>query len=303
MTSVASDEAAGAPVAAILMFVAGLFLAATNGAIMKQLTDTLPTVTIIWGRYAVYLLIMLPFALPVYGRSILRPPDMSLQLIRVTLMLVGTWCFVTGVADLVYADAIAILYVYPFVIIALSPLFLGERVSRAAWLCVATGFAGVLTVMRPSLDITGIPALFVLAAGIFLGGHLVATRLLVRAKSPLITSTYTALIITAVTSVVVPFEWQGLSGHQIALVIAMGTVSAASQYLMLMAFSRAPAPVLAPFSYSEIPGAAVIGIIAFSEMPDAIAWFGIAVIVTSGVIIAKLSGSKAQPPRPRQPVP
>ncbi|MGI9465125.1 MAG: DMT family transporter, partial [Aestuariivirgaceae bacterium] len=199
VASIADEEAERVPVAAILMFVVALFLAAANGAIMKQLTDTLATATIIWGRYSVYLLIMLPFALPFHGLSVLRPPDLSLQLIRVALMLLGTWCFVTGVADLAYADAIAILYVYPFVIIALSPFFLAERVSPAAWMCVAAGFAGVLIVMRPSFDVTGIPALFILIAGVILGAHLVLTRRLVRAKSPLITSTFTALVISAVT--------------------------------------------------------------------------------------------------------
>lgn len=285
------------------MFVVALILAASNGAIMKQLTGTLPTITIIWARYLVYLLIMLLFALPYYGRAILTPPNMPLQLLRVGFMLVGTFCFITGVADLAFADAIAILYVYPFVIIVLSPFFLSERVSALAWACVAAGFIGVLIVMRPSFDVTGLPALFLLAAGTILGCQLVMARFLVRAKSPLITSTFTALVITAVTSPFIPFNWPAFTAYELGLIAAMGTVTAASQYLMLMAFSRAQAPILAPFSYAEIPAAAAIGMVAFGEFPDAIAWGGIALIVTSGVVVARLSGSTMQPPRPRQPMP
>jgi len=303
LASITDEKTDKLPIAAIVMFIAALVLAASNGAIMKQLTGTLPVLTIIWARYLVYLLIMLAFALPYYGRAILKPPNMPLQLLRTGLMLIGTFCFITGVADMAFADAIAILYVYPFVIIVLSPMFLSERVSGAAWACVAAGFVGVLIVMRPSFDVTGLPALFVLVAGIMLGCQLVMARFLVRAKSPLITSTFTALVITAATSLFVPFNWQPFSSFELTLIAVMGTITAASQYLMLMAFSRAQAPMLAPISYTEIPAAAAIGMVAFGEFPDTVAWGGIALIITSGVVVARLSGAAMQPPRPRQPVP
>ena len=303
MTAVTGDHEGRVPLAAMAMFMVALVLAAGNGALMKQLAGTLPALTIIWARYLVYLLIMLPFALPYHGLSVFRPPQFGLQALRIVFMLVGTWCFVTGVADMGYADAIAILYIYPFVIIALSPFFLAERVSTAAWLCVATGFAGVLIIMRPTFDVTGLPALFILAAGIILGCHLVMSRILVKARSPLVTSTFTAVGITLITSFAMPFLWQPITLHELGLIIAMGAVSAASQYAMLWAFSRAEAPTLAPFSYTEIPAAAAIGIIAFGERPDAVAWVGIALIIASGVVVARLSHRKLQPTRPRQPVP
>jgi len=303
LADVTQEQSGGVSVTAVLMFIAALVMAASNGAIMKLLAGSLPTVTIIWARYLVNLLILLPFALPYYGLAIFKPASLPLQLLRVAFMLVGTSCFITGVADMAFADAIAILYVYPFVIIVLSPFFLSERVPAVAWVCVATGFAGVLIVMRPAFDVTGLPALFILAAGTLLGCHLLMARFLVRAKSPLITATFTALVIAAVTSLIVPFYWQPMSAYELMLIAAMGTVTAASQYLMLMAFSRAQAPVLAPFAYAEIPAAAAIGIMAFGEFPDAIAWGGIALIVASGVIVARLSGPGLQPPRPRQPMP
>ena len=204
---------------------------------------------------------------------------------------------------MVFADAIAILYIYPFIIIVLSPFFLKEKVSGAAWACVFAGFAGVLIVMRPTFDVSGVPALLILAAGTILGCHLVMARFLVRARSPLVTSTFTALLITLLTSCVVPFYWQPLSSTETMLIIAMGTVSAISQYLMLSAFSRAEAPLLAPFAYAEIPAAAAIGMVAFGEWPDAVAWLGISLIIVSGIVVARLTHNAMQPPKPRQPVP
>ena len=303
MVSIPGEDTGKVPVAAILIFMCALCLAASNGALMKYLTGSIPVVTIIWARYTINLLIMLPIALYYFGTATFRPPNLPLQLLRIGFMLFGTSCFLTGVADMVYADAIAILYVYPFVIIVLSPFFLSERVSIAAWLCVATGFVGVLIVMRPSFDSTGLPALFILVAGIVLGCHLVMARFLVRSRSPLITAAFTALVIAAATSLVVPFIWQPISSHEFLLIIAMGVVTAASQYLMLLAFSQAQAPLLAPFGYTEIPAAAAIGMVVFGEFPDIVAWGGIALIIVSGVAVAKLSSPALQPSRPRQPLP
>ena len=285
------------------MFIVSVVLASLNGAIMKQPDWNFGPDNYYLGTF--YSLSTrdagVCAASSRYGDFAAANP--VLQLLRAGLMLTGTLCFIIGVAQMGFAEAIAILYIYPFVIIALSPIFLGERVPPVAWMCVGAGFAGVLLVMRPSSDITGAAGYWVFAAGFVLGCHLVLTRKLVRAKSPLITSTFSALVIALATSFAVPFYWQPITSHDVLMIVAMGVVSAASQYLMLLAFSRAPASILAPFSYSEIPAAAMIGLLAFGEAPDAIAWVGIVVIAIAGVVMARLSGRSAAVPRPRQPLP
>jgi len=118
----------------------------------------------------------------------------------------------------------------------------------------------------------------------------------------MVTSAFTAIAICLITSAIVPFVWKPLAPEHLVLFAALGIISAVSQYLMLLAFSKSPAPILAPFGYTEIPAAAVIGILAFAEWPDAIAWVGIVVIVVSGVIVARLSRSTPVP-KTRRPLP
>ncbi len=183
----------------------------------------------------------------------------------------------------------------------LAALFLGERVDRTSWIAVAGGFMGVLIVMRPSFSVFDRYTVLVLASGIFLGAHLALTRVLTRAAGPLIMSTYSALVIVLATSTVLVFRWQSLAGWQVGQFMLMGAVSAASQWFMLLAFARSPASFLAPFTYAEIPAAVVIGLVMFADLPDAVAWAGIALIIISGLIVARRALLAATLERKRSP--
>lgn len=275
------------PAAAVGLLIAGLALAALNGAFMKILADALPALLIVWGRNLSYLTLTLPFALARHGAGALLPRRPLLQLGRVLLLLAATMTFIWGVEGLPLGDAVAIVYIYPFVLTALSPMLLKEAVTPAGWVGVIGGFIGVIVVMRPEFGQIDHHALLIFVSGLFVGVHLILTRMVVRTGNPLVTSTYTALVMVAITSLALPFVWQPVSLDQAALLLMFGAVTAASQWLTLVAFARAPAPILAPFSYAEIPSAVVLGLIIFGDLPDALSWVGIAIIITSGVAVAR----------------
>ncbi len=301
MQNVRESVSEQSPVAAIVILMTGLLFAALNGAVMKLLTDSMPAWMIVWARYSAYLAVMLPIALWYHGLKTFVPPRPGLQIIRVLLLLLGTVCFVYGVAKIPYADAIAIIYVYPFVLTAISPFFLGERVPRIAWLGVIFGFAGVVIVMRPQFDASSAYHALTLVTGIALGFHLMLTRMLSRAVSPVITSTFTAAVTVGLTTLSLPFVWQPVSMRELGLIAFMGAISALSQWLVIVAFSKAPAPILAPFSYAEIPAAVMIGLVVFAEWPDAVAWGGIAVIIVSGMVVARAPAIATAIERKRRP--
>lgn len=288
------------PAAAVGLLIAGLALAAFGGVIMKELSGVVAALLIVWSRNVTYVLVLLPFALVRYGAGIFMPPRPELQLLRALLLFAGTTCFIVGVRDLPLADAIAILYVYPFVMTALAPLILKEQVGTASWVGVIGGFLGVLVVMRPEFTGAALPSFLVLAAGTLMGLQLLLTRMIVRAGNPLITATYTGLAMIALTSVPLPFFWHAVEAWQALLMIALGAVTALSQWLSILALSRAPVPILSPFSYAEIPVAVAFGLIFFGDFPDLPAWTGIAVIIASGAMVAR-SGWRALPPLRRAP--
>lgn len=290
--------------AGIIIMLVGLCTAALNGAVMKSLTPHLPEVQIVWGRYLAYFAIMLPIALARHGLATFTPPAPARQIVRALLLVVSTVAFAAGVAELRFADAIAILYVYPFVLTLLSPWMLGEKVPRAAWFGVVGGFIGVLIVMRPDPASFNYHALLVFICGTVLAVHLAFTRQLALTTSPVITSTYTAFVCLVTLSLAVPFFWEPVPTDLLWRFGVLGITSAASHGLILMAFARAPAPVLAPFAYGEIVAAVGIGFAIFGNLPDMIAWAGIAVIIASGLIVARaparigLPLSRRRPPAP-----
>lgn len=294
-------QAEAFPAAAVGLLIAGLALAALNGAFMKVLADALPALLIVWGRNLSYLVLTLPFALARHGAGVLLPPRPVLQLGRVFLLLGATLTFIWGVEGLPLGDAVAIVYIYPFVLTALSPVLLKESVTPAAWVGVIGGFIGVIVVMRPQFGQIDHHALLIFVSGLLVGLHLILTRLVLRAGNPLVTSTYTALVMVAITSLTLPLVWQAVSLDQAAMLLAFGAVTAASQWLTLVAFARAPAPVLAPFSYAEIPSALILGLIIFGDLPDALSWIGIAIIIASGVAVARAPWGAPAVSRKRSP--
>jgi len=276
----------------ILILVLGLSLAALSGAIMKTLTGDLPPLLIGWVRFAGFCLIIAPVALMRVGRRALRPPRLGIQVIRGLFHAASTVCFIIGVNTLNFADAIAILYVYPFLMVLMAPAILGERVDMAGWLGVAGGFGGVLLVVRPEFQNFDSGAVFVLVAGFFVALQMLLNRKLGVLSDPTVISMWGALVAFCVLSLALPFVWQPISAAQLGLLALTALTGAISHTMMILAFSRAPASDLAPFTYSEIVSAVLIGVVMFGTLPDALSWAGIALIVLSGVIVARVQAGR-----------
>jgi drug/metabolite transporter (DMT)-like permease len=286
------DEPTAAPRSGILFLVLGLSLAALGGALMKFLSGELPPMLISWVRFTGFFLIIAPVALMRVGRRALRPPRPVVQIVRGLLHAASNVCFVTGVYYLNFADAIAILYVYPFLMVLMAPAVLGERVSLIGWLGVAGGFGGVLLVMRPDFQGFEIGAFFVLAAGSLIALQMLLNRKLGVLADPSVISMWGALAAAGALSLTLPFVWQPITSAQLGILALTALTGAISHTLMILAFSRAPASDLAPFTYSEIVSAVLIGLVMFGTLPDTLSWAGIGLITLSGVVVARAQAAR-----------
>jgi drug/metabolite transporter (DMT)-like permease len=275
---------------AVLLLVAGLVTASLSGALLKLMASELNVAVMTFGRYTGYLVILLPIAVWRYGRQVIFPPQAPTQFLRATLILGATLSFVFAVRYLPLANAVAILYIYPFLVALLSPWLLAERASPAAWLGVVCGFAGVLIVMRPDLGVLNVGTIAAIATGVFYAFHIIITRKLANAAPALVSNSYMALVAFVLISPLAWVLWQPVSLKQAAILFVMGAVNAVAHLLIINAFARASAPALAPFTYAEIVAAIGWGILFFADIPDAITFIGIAVIIASGVIVS-LSGN------------
>ncbi len=271
----------------ILLVIAGVSLGAVNGALFKALTPLLPEVLITFGRFLIYLAIMLPLALSRHGTAVFWPARPWLQILRGTVHCLGTLAFVLAAAGMPVADAIAILYVYPFIVTCLAPLVLKERVPAIAWIGVAGGFLGVIIIMQPGFDRVNAYALWAMICGVCVAIQLIISRMLAPVSGVITTSTFGALTGTIILGMGVPFFWQDVTLDAIVLILILGLITAINQSLLLAAFARAQASTLAPFGYFEIVAAVIVGFFWFGDFPDRIVWTGIVIIIVSGVLVAR----------------
>lgn len=281
----------------VVLLVFGLTVAALGGSVMKLLAETLPAAQITWVRFLGYFIIMIPLILIRLGPSKFKPARPRWQIVRGIVLAISTISFVTGVKTLDYADAIAILYAYPFMVIVMARFFLGERPPLMAWIGVAGGFIGVLLVVRP--DLTGINsgALWVLLCSVFVAAQLTLNRFLGSVSHPFVTSFWGALVATIVLSPLAWSSWEMPNSSELWWLLLLVVMGAVNQTIIVIAFTRAEAAKLAPFTYAEMIAGIVAGLFMFGTLPDALSWAGMGLIVLFGVLAARAFAHRNVPKR------
>ena len=273
------------------MIVAMLFAVAA-GAVMKLLSNDLSPFLIAWCRFFGIVIILLPIVILTRRKQLLRPTNPPVQIVRGLCMAFSTVFFVLGARTLDYADAIAILYAYPFLVVLCAPFYLGERVSAVGWISVLGGFFGVLLVVRPEFQTFDTGALWVLACAGVVAGQMLLNRRLSSVTDPLVTSLWGGAVATLVHTLSLPFVWRPVTSEQIMLLLLLALLGAVSQTLTVYAFRRTRASDLVPFTYSEILFAVAIGFFVFGTLPAALSWVGIALISMCGILVARSMTSR-----------
>jgi drug/metabolite transporter (DMT)-like permease len=284
------------PLAGVLLLVIAMSVVPIMDGFAKYLSAFYPVPQIVWARYFFHLLILLPLVLWWHGWRGLVPRRPRLQLLRSSFLLCSTVLFFGAIALIPLADAIALVFISPLIVTACSPLVLGEHVGLRRWSAVIIGFLGACVIFRPGLGVFQWGSLLAIAAGATYAFYILSTRKLSGSAPPLVTLLHTALLGAAIMSLVVPFIWVTPTRLDLALMVGMGLIAAFGHFLIIMAFERAGASVLAPYSYSEIVTATLVGYVAFGDFPDVWTWVGVAIIIVSGIYIALRERRRKHPP-------
>jgi drug/metabolite transporter (DMT)-like permease len=276
------------PLLGILVIVAGISILPAMDAIAKYLSGHLPVIELVWARYVFYALALVPVALRRQPRGLVKPARPGLQILRGGLMALSAWMFFAAVSRMPLADAMAVFFVYPFVILIGSALLLREPVSALRWLMVILGFIGTALVIRPAFGSMSPGTPFALASGFLYAGSMLATRKLGSQDPALVTSAISALLGVVAYSLLVPFVWVMPGLTDWPLMALMGFIAAIGHFMIVHAHRLATAAQLAPFGYTEIVSAIVLGLLVFGDIPAPIVWLGIALIVASGIAAMRL---------------
>ena len=272
--------------AVILALCASAILPLT-GAIGKALTPEIPAIQVVWARYFGHFVLVLPLVLYRFGHRSLWPNKVGWQLTRGLLLCMGTLSFFTGVDATPFGLALALFYVAPLAVAVYSYFFLREKVGPRRWIAVFIGFAGALVILRPGPEALQWISWLCLFAGFMVGGYLTITRAIAGTSPPLVSLTFTAVVGTLVTTILVPFVWATpTDSWQVLLLILIPLFAAIGHWFLIMAFERADASSLAPLGYIEIVSAALMGMWFFNDTIDPISWAGVAIVVAAGLYLA-----------------
>ena len=199
----------------------------------------------------------------------------------------ATTLFILGSQTVDYADAIAILYAYPFLLVIIAVLFLNERAGWPVWIGVTVGFAGVLLVIRPEFEEINTGAVLIFLCAMVLSIQLALSRRLGAVSPPLITAFAGAVCATAVLTPFLPGSWQAIPDSAWPYIWVLILSGTANQVLLVYAFAESAASTLAPFTYIEIVAAVAFGYLFFSTLPSFLSWIGIGLIAASGIYVAR----------------
>ncbi len=272
-------------------------------AIAKLLSATISPLQVTWGRFFFQVLLMAPLVIIFSGWRGLWPNRVLGNALRGLLIALASLFFFTAVKFMPLADTLAIFFVEPMILTVLSAVVLKEHVGWPRRIAVIVGFIGALVVIRPSFASVGPVALLPVGAAFSFAFYLILTRRLTRYDGALtmqFAAGVSGMVLLSLCLAIghwlaIPAIAPSLATPQVwGLLIVIGLVATLGHLMVVAAFQRLPASMLAGFQYLEIVSGTLLGLWIFGDFPDPITWLGVAIIIASGLFIywreARISG-------------
>ena len=269
-----------------LFLIAGICLTSLD-ATAKWLVRDHALFLVVWARYAGQMLVVTPYVWHRSGPGFWRTRRLPLQLVRSLMLLIGTFCFFAALRFIPLAEAYAIIFLAPIIIIVLSGPLLGERPDRWRWTAAISGFIGILIVLRPGSAAFRPAVLLLIATAVCTGLYYLLTRKLA-GEDKHTTLFYSALVGTVGLTLFLPWvAIEGLPGpRDTGLFLLLGVFAGLGHAFIIGAYQAAPASLLTPFTYLQMLWSTAYGYLIFGQLPDRYSALGMAVIVASGVALA-----------------
>lgn len=259
----------------------------------KKISPDVPGATLVFCRLA----IGLAFAMPIFiGQGLMcvvKTQSIWLHLIRAVVVSCSMGCTYYAYRNLPLADAAAIGQTGPLFTTLLAVLLLKESMTVLKWLAMLVGYIGVLFIVKPGVVEFDSAILVALAANLLAGLAIIMAKALSKEDSSQTILFYGTVGTLFLTSIHAFFYWQTPSKTDCIYLIFIGAAGMLSQYCYLQALKYAPASFVTPFEYIRLCVTIPIGMIVFSEMPDAYSLLGSLVILASIIfLVRKQGGSK-----------
>ena len=273
------------PVLGIIFMCCALSLNAVKDGLAKLLDGYYSPLFLVWLHLIFSCLILIPIVWAKYGKSILFPRPILLQIVRSMVFVIGISFFYWSLEYIPLADTTSMVFIAPILVTALSPWLLNEKVDFQRVLAVVFGFAGVLIILRPEFSGERIGYFLAFTGALGIGLFYIANRKLAKSQPQLVAVTYTAIIGTIFLTPLLTYLYKEPRVQDSIILLSFVSLATIGQILMISAFSFAQASVLAPFQYMQLLSAIVFGLLVFDAFPDIFTLTGASMLIVAGLFI------------------
>ena len=296
-----------------------VFCFSINDVVIKFVSGDYPLHEVVLVRSLVGLVALTAIIVPISGWGVLRTRRLGMHLLRGGCVVFANMCFFLGLAALPLAEGVAIFFVSPLIITVFSVIFLRETVGPWRWAAVAIGLVGVAIILRPGTEAFRPAALLPIAAAFGYATLHILTRHIGRTETTAAMSFWiqvTFVLVSAVFGLALGHGgfagstdpslsfllrgWVWPTGTDFGLFALTGLASAAGGFFISHAYRTSEAALVAPFEYIALPLSVLWGFTVFGEVPDAIAWAGMALILASGLFMIWREARVPETPRYRR---
>jgi drug/metabolite transporter (DMT)-like permease len=268
------------------MVVLAFFFFSVTSATAKIVLPAYSVAQMMVIRSVVVLLILSPLIIHEGAAGFRNIPRPRLQFLRGSLSALEVFAFFWAVSYLPLADTVTILLAGPLFVTLWSTLFLGEHVGWRRWSAIIAGFIGVLIALRPSTATISLPAAIALLATMLYAFGVLATRSLRGTPAVVLTTTQmVGALMFGALALLLPNGWTTPGWQDFAILVFLGIPTAIGYHCMNRALELAPASLIAPFQYTLIVWAAILGYFMFGDVPTPTTIAGAVIIVGAGLYI------------------
>ncbi len=271
----------------IALRIAAMFCMAGLSALVKWCSGRgVPVLEIIFFRNAFAFVPVLIYVQRTAGFGVLKTTRPLGHLARSAVGLGGMVCGFTAVGLLPLTQSTALAFSSPLFMTALSAMILKEPVGPHRWAAVAVGFVGVMIMVHPDpAHFAGLGVGLALLGAVCAAGAMIAIREIGRTEPGPTIVFYFTLAGMVLGLLSLPFGWVIPDLATLGLLVLGGLIGGVGQLLLTEALRRAPVAVIAPFDYTQLVWASILGFAVWGETPQVLTVIGAVVVAASGVYI------------------
>ena len=275
---------------------ASALLFAAMSALVRDLGKVAPVGQMVFFRSAFAVVpVVIIYALRGELGTAVRTSRPLGQLGRGLLSVAGMFSNFGALVRLPLADVTAISFASPLITVALAALILKERVRVYRWSAVIVGFAGVIVMLIPNFSVdhyaaigatvATVGSMLALSSCLCNAATVIQTRRLTQSETTSSIVFYFSLVCAIAGALTLPFDWYTPTIPQLCGLIALGVLGGLAHILLTESYRHAQASVVAPFDYTSMLWALLLGYWLFGELPATLVYAGASIVAGAGLFV------------------